>query len=534
MKITPFSLPLKYLATLTLVLLPLLPATKASAQTVVSRARIGGYAEDITYVTSGPLKDQLVMINGYEFYGVNLAKKGTLTKICRFDHPEIDQFPNGLAYVESENLLVMNNDAHPNKLYFFDQSCTPKGTRTIQYLNSNYRPGHIEGLAYIPASSPVFADHLIMVVWDDFAAGQARLEVMRRDGVVVSEIVRPDWPAAFFEGGVGDVTFLAPNRLLVSAYHPDSLWIMDFSGNIISGPLATGDDGTGEGVVQLGDGRLVATSYPQNLLLFDKNLARQPENDRHDVIGLNLNVSRGIAWDSDANRLLVMHDTVFATPTPGIAAVSSTLDSATSLINLSALPLTRQTAYLPQEDLVAVLRFGAGPANRAILLFNLNGTFHSQISLSPTSLGQNFGEAVSLTYLPVTNEFVVGFNGVPGPDQVFERRRTRVISRTGALVRAIDFSSTGTAGIGGIEYFEDSVGAGRFLVLGGIGRVFITDLDGNSRNADGFLFGEFNLRVKLGLITRNDIAAITSGPLAGAFAIVDGSGGEVVIFRLGD
>lgn len=62
--------------------------------------------------------------------------------------------------------------------------------------------------------------------------------------------------------------------------------------------------------------------------------------------------------------------------------------------------------------------------------------------------------------------------------------------------------------------------------------MFITDLDGNSRNADGLLFGEFNLRVKLDLITRNFIAAITSGPLEGAFGVTNGSGGEIVIFRL--
>ena len=530
MKSTPFSLALKLLATLTLLLLPLLSVTKTSAQTVVSRARIGGYAEDITSVTSGALKDQLVMINGYELHAVDLAKKGVLSKICKLDHPEIDQFPNGFAFVESENLFVINNDPHPNKLYFFDQSCTPKGTRTIQYLNSNYRPGHIEGLAYIPASSPVFGDHLIMVVWDDPNLGQPRLEVMRRDGVVVAEIVRSDWPAAFFEGGLGDVTFLGPNRLLVSAFHPDSLWIMDFSGNIISGPLPTGDDGTGEGVVQLSDGRLVATSYPQSLLLFDKNLVRQPQADRHDIIGLNLNVPRGIAWDSDANRFLVMHDTITATPLPGIAGVSATLDTATPLMSLATFQTTRQTVYLPQEDLVAVLRFGAAP-DRAILLFNLDGTLNSQISLSPVDLGQNLGQPLTLAYLPVTNEFAVGFNGVPGPNQVVERRSVRVISRTGSLVRTIDFSSTGVAGIGGIEYFESSPGAGRFLVLGGIGRVFITDLDGNSRNADSLLFGEFNLRVKLGLITRNDLTAITSGPLAGAFAVVDASGGEIVIFR---
>ena len=532
MKYSHFSLPLKRLVTLTSLLLPLLFATQTPAQTVERRARIGGYAEDITYIPSGALKDQLAMLNGSELHAVNLAKKGALTRICKFDHPEFDQFPTGITYVASENLFVVNNDPHPNKLYFFDQTCAPKGTRTIQYLNSNYRPGHLEGLAYIPTSSPVFPDHLIMVVWDDLVTRTPRLEVIRRDGVVVAEITRPDWPVPFFEGGFGDITFLAPNRLLASAYHPDGLWVMDFSGNIISGPVPGGNDGTGEGVVQLSDGRVVASSYPQDLLLFDKNLVRQPQDDRHDIIGLNLNVSRGIAWDSDAGRFLVMHDTITTFPFQGIAGVPTTLDAATPIANLAAFPTTRQTVYLPQENLIAVLRFGGAP-DRAILLFNLDGTFNSQISLSPMVLGQNFGQPLTLAHLPVTNEFVVGFNGIPGPDQVLERQRVRVISRTGALVRTIDFSSTGTAGIGGIEYFEDPEGGGgRFLVLGGIGRVFVTDLDGSSRNADGLLFGEFNLRVKLGLTTRNDLAAITSGPDAGAFAVVDGSGGEVVIFRL--
>jgi hypothetical protein len=509
---------------------PVLLATTAPGQTVVNRARIGGYAEDITHVTSGPLKDQMVLMDGYELYGVPLTKKGVLTRLCRLDHPEFDQFPNGLAFVESENLFVVNNDPHPNKLYFFDQQCNPKGTRTIQYLNSSYRPGHIEGLAYIPASSPVFADHLIMVVWDDLNLTAMRLEVMRRDGVVVAEITRPDWPSAFFEGGLGDVTFLAPNRLLVSLFHPDGFWTMDFNGNITSGPLPESEEGTGEGVIQLVDERIVATSYPQNLLLFDNNLVRQPQSDRRDIIGLNLNLPRGIAWDNDANRLLVIHDTQTPAAVPGIAGVSTTLDSAAPVIDLAAFPFTRQTVYLPGENLIGVLRFGGGP-DRAILLFNLNGTLNSQISLSPASLGSNLGQPLTLTYLPATDEFAVGFNGLPGPDQVFERRRLRVISRTGSLVRTIDFSATGAANISGVEYFEDSSGAGRLLILGGIGRVFVTDLDGNSRNADGFLFREFNNRVKLGLITSNDLAAITSGPLAGAFAIVDSSGGEIVIFR---
>jgi hypothetical protein len=139
---------------------------------------------------------------------------------------------------------------------------------------------------------------------------------------------------------------------------------------------------------------------------------------------------------------------------------------------------------------------------------------------------------LALAYLPATDEFVVAFGGAP-PNQVLERLRLRVISRAGALVRTIDLAATGTAGVNGIEYFEDPQGGGgRLLLISAFGRMIITDLDGNSRRPDGTLFGEFNSRVRFGLISRNDVAAITSGPLAGAFAIVDSSGGEVVIFRL--
>lgn len=500
------------------------------AQTVEKRARTGGYAEDITYVTSGSLKDQVVMTNGYELYAAELSKKGTLNRVCRIDHPEMDQFVNGFTFVESEGLFVMNNAPHPDKLFFFDQNCVTKGTRRIQYLNSSYRPEHIEGLGYIPPSSSIFPDHLMIVTWDTLALGPVRIVIVRRDGVQVGEIIRSDWPEQF-EFGLGDVTFLEPNRLLVSVFHPDTLWIMDFDGTILSGPLPTGGAmGMGEGVIQMSDGRVAATSYPQNLLLFDKNLNRTPQNDRNDAIGLNLNLPHGIAWDSDTNRFLVIHDTVVTIGPGGISGVAQTLASSTPVIDLTAFPFTRSTVYLPQEDIVATLR--PAPGNqRAILLFNLNGTLNSQISLTPAALGQNFGQPLGLAYLPGTDEFVVSFGGV-APNQGVERQRLRVISRAGALVRTIDISATGTGGVGALEYFEDPQSSeGRLMLLSG-SRVIITDLNGNSRNGDGFLLGEFNSRVKFGLITRSDIAAITSGPMAGMFAIADGSGGEIVIFRL--
>jgi hypothetical protein len=325
--------------------------------------------------------------------------------------------------------------------------------------------------------------------------------------------------------------YLGPNRLLLSAYHPDRLWIADFSGNIVSGPLQTGGaEGLGEGIVRLNDGRVVATNFPQSLLVFDKNLNRQPQDDRHDLIGANLNVPNGIAWDSDANRFIVTHDN---NSTNGrLSGLSETLTTGTALVDLGPFPFARQTIYLPQDDLIGILRFG-GPNGRAIMLFNTNGTLNSQIDIGLSGLGQNLGQPLALGYLPGTDEFIVAFSGAVGPGQALERLKLRVISRAGALVRTIDLAGTGTAGVNGVEYFEDPQGGGgRLLLIAAVGRMIVTDLDGNSRRPNGTVYGEFNVRVKLGLITRNDVAAITSGPLAGSFAIVDASGGEVVIFRL--
>jgi hypothetical protein len=387
-------------------------------------------------------------------------------------------------------------------------------------------------MAHIPSSSPVFPDHLVMAVWDDLAGGPNRLEVVRRDGVVVSEIFRSDWPEDLSGGGLGDAVFLAPDRLLVSTY-ANGIWTMDFDGNILSGPLTFPPEtlSLGEGVTQVGDGRFVATSFPQSLIFFDKNLNRLPESDRHDVIGLNLNTPGGVAWNSDTNRLLISHDTQVSNTTPAIDSVPTTLDSATPVVNLSSFQPARQLAYLPDEHLTATVR--QNPQNaRAILLFNNDGTLNSQLSLSPTSLGQNLGQPLTIAYIPATHEFVVGFNGGP-LDPAAERRRLRVFSRAGTLVRTLDLTPTGTGGVAGFDYFDDpDGGGGRFLILGSAGRAFVTDLNGNSRNSQGFLFREFNIRVKFGLITRGDVTAITTGPLAGAFAVVDSSGGEVVIFRL--
>jgi hypothetical protein len=366
----------------------LLVSADAAGQTVIGRARVGGYAEDLTYVASGKLKDQIVMINGFEVMAVQVDKKqkdkskekakDELTSLFSLKVPELDVLPTGLAYIESEALFAFASDTNFKKLFLFDSAGSFKGTRNIQYLNSAYTPQHFEGMGYIPSSSPTFPDHLIVVVWDDLAGGPVRIEIMRRDGVVVSELSNPAWPAEFNQN-LGDVAYLAPNRLLVTAYDA-GIWTMDFSGNILSGPVMAGN-GVGEGIVQMSDGRIVAAQFPQNLLVFDKNLARQPDSDRNDIIGLNLNTPVGVAWNPDTNQLLVGHDMQSSNTTPAISSVPTSLDSATQVADSSASPFGRHLAYLPGEHLIAMLHLNP----RRIVLFNSDGTLNSQIDPRQTN-----------------------------------------------------------------------------------------------------------------------------------------------------
>ena len=76
------------------------------AQTVVGRAKIGGYSEDIAFVTSGALKDNIVMLDGFAAYAAPASKKNKvkepLVRLFDLKFPEFNVFPNGIAYVTED------------------------------------------------------------------------------------------------------------------------------------------------------------------------------------------------------------------------------------------------------------------------------------------------------------------------------------------------------------------------------------------------------------------------------------------------
>src|SRR4051812_41638862 len=94
-------------------------SSKTSAQTVITRARIGNNVEDVTYVTKGAYANHIVTLDGYEVYALPAAGNGNAPFKKLFDLRQlpIQIGPRGMAYVESEGLFVLQDPTQPDKLF---------------------------------------------------------------------------------------------------------------------------------------------------------------------------------------------------------------------------------------------------------------------------------------------------------------------------------------------------------------------------------------------------------------------------------
>jgi hypothetical protein len=546
---------------------------------VIRRNRIGNNTEDITY-TPGPdrLSETIAILDGLSVLGVTLPRlptpaptptpgggtgvpfkvgglgqpaevveaqeqpgvvtprpfpitpaAGQAVKLFDLHGLSIQSGPRGIAYIESEGLYAFNDPTQPSTLLLADGDGRPHGTRAINYLGG-FTPQHVEGIAYIPQTSPVFPDHLVMVALTLRPTQESRLEVIRRDGQVVQEI-RPQEPVG--SSFVTGVCFKAPGQLLVSTDEDDAIYVLDFNGKIIgstSGPRPTqpppGLPLHGiEGLVQLPPvgphdfgGFVAAADYDDGtLVLIPPDLELPPRPVCSYRVGVGLSQPTGIAWDTTTNQHVVL-SFLRGRPSSSIflSTVAPTLSSGRPLAELGTGKL--RLGYLPDERLIAVT-FRPLPdrsGKPAILLYNDQGALVEEIDVPVDKVGLPF----AVTYMPTTREFVL--RGQPPSVLYF-------LSRKGANVNGrVDLGKTSAAvkSVLGLAFFNPQhPTGGQFLVLDVQNRLVVTDLNGEK-------LGEFDARKELNVVRPVAVSAITTGPDAGAFAITDPDNSEIVVFRM--
>jgi len=498
---------------------------------VLTRFFTGTYIEDITYVTRGAFAAHLAMVQGDGLYTIplNAVGSGALKKLIDF-RGLLTAVPRGIAYIEKERVHAMLDGQGCDQLVIFDDNGRFVERRHITHLNG-YAPNYCEGLAYIPDTSPVYPGHLLLAVNEPVGVSplpdnyKQRVEVLRTDGQVVREV----FPLSLTDNDtIFGVTFKAPDDILISVNlfdgTPDGtgtgqLWTLTFDGLQDASPV-TLTQGIVEGLVQVPDGRIIATGLSSDLQAFNASLQPVPGWHRDFQLGQPNGITPyGIAWNPTSETLLVNTsdlESPFRTmilafsPAAGTGSASLFLDLATDQISTS-----RGLTYLASEGRLAVANTVRLPlGRRGIYLFDGAGALREQVRL-----GNSLERPALIEHLPTTNEFAV--------HTMTDATRVQIFTRNGSFVRSFDPRPEDVASVGSFAYFTSADGSGRLLFIMGNDQGAVTDLNGH-------ILKTFNWREALGLIEPHELAYMTSGPYAGAFAVTELTPGIVTIFTLPD
>jgi hypothetical protein len=461
----------------------------------------------------------------------------------------IDQAPRGIAWVASEKLFAFADSFHPDMLIFSDQKGRLAGTRILQYPgNDPYRANRFEGLVYIPTTSTMFPDHIAAVTFCQPNSAlpypctspfQIRVLVIRRDGLVVKEII-PILPQQVLDevGEFWGIGFQAPNILLCGG--GPYLWKIDFNGNPMTPPVYFPNDRmAAEGVTQLPNGYIAATaSAAGKLLFFDSNLNRVAQFDQPYTIGLGISAPGGLAWNNNAKNFLISE----TNNEQAVWTVPRSLKTKARVVNLANVNLPNpqgenqlldyysfyRMIYLSGEILMTYVNAGkpGNPARARIVSFDMAGNLVNYQRLFDWNLSpRQVSPSGAFTYIPPPGsglgQYVLRNITVPGTVIL-----QLVWPTDGTPAGTIDLAPTGLTAFGAVEFFNPAHSTGgQFLVFGNGYRAVVADFNGHQ-------ISEFNYREKLGTLGASDLAYITNGPNAGAFAMLDGANSELVIFTL--
>jgi hypothetical protein len=514
---------------------------------IVRRTRLGNDTEDITlFSTARTSSPGLAVIDGYDVLNVPTSPPLNPGPILQAQQPALGSTtptatapalsapinrpapklfdvlglglggsPRGIGYIDSRQQFVFNDPFALSTLFFTDSRGLPISSIDIQYPNG--QPVLVEGLSYIPTTSRVFPDTLLMIASfeDDTSDSglQSRVEVVNLDGTVAREVVPPTNIASLLLTGVSFKSQgKLPGNLLLSSDDDQTIYEIDFKGNLI----ATYQDLNSsrrqmlhgiEGLAQLSNGQVIAAGNFDGLIAVTDLNGTTPPTFVDYRVGIGLSLTSGIAWDSTANQFLVIGFDRQRPDSPTISSVPSALNSFQPIVQVD--PTTRRLTYIPAEGLIAA----AHPNNpRGILLFK-GPKPAGQIDTS--QLG---GAPRAISFIPTTNEFILVFNN--------QKSKLSILTREGALSRTIDLAPAGVASIAAVTYFNpNDPSGGQFLVFdNSLNLVVVTDFNGRK-------IREFD-RAAFNVLNPSSVTSITTGPDAGAFALVNSENSELIVFRL--
>ena len=452
-------------------------ASSAFPQTVVQRARLGHIVEDLD-----TFEKRLVAIDGRDVYVAD--SKGAFEKL--FSLPD---HCTGIVYVPTEKTYLLVAPAQLNAFYVFDEKGAALGTRPITYL-PGFTPVHIEAATYLDKTSP-YPDHIAFLAYSTFA--QAHVTVAKRDGTVVYQFALPP---LFLDSTFG-LSAAGGNHLYVFGGSND-IYTIDFSGNVVSGPVKVHDGFGFEGITVAGDRVYVRDYFSGKFAAFDTNLQRTPADDlRHDF-GLGLGQFLGLTWNSDEHRYITLNQNRDYPLGPVAWDMVSPLDEARPRFYPLAhgYQRARGLSWMPDEQKIATCH---PQPQRRILIYSPLGELLEQIDVTP------IGRPNHIAWIPSAQEFYVRTFEFP--------TRIRVLSRAGSFLRDIELGTN----VG--PFTRD----GNQLLIFMSGLLHRTDLAGNILAS----YDYSSLNVIPAAIT-----SITSGPQAGMYAVASATGTEVVVFSL--
>lgn len=495
-------------------------SSPSTAQQVVERYRLGNHMEDVTFVPSGPTASSVVWIDGYDVYalaggGLNAAPARKLFDVRSLP---LGLVPRGITYIESRKLFALGDIRNPRTLLLVDHRGRLQDTMMLNY-GTGFAPAYAEGLAYIPSTSPVYPDHIAQLVAP--VTGITEVAIVRADGVVVERIAPPPGLVVY----AAAIAYQDPGRLIVQFgdFHTYDLAVRTW--HPVSVPIVDGPVMGFEGLVEGMRGTIAGVgSLDGELRFYDARLAPLSRGyDRKLVLGPGLVYPSFLAWDGTRNRYLITHYPLPLGMYCRIADVDEGVSTMRDFLNLDgdrSIGAARRPAYLAGEDLIAVTLTRTPTQPDRIALYNDAGVLADTIPTGALvdSTGKPLIRPFAVRYDPAMRRFIVAFRS--HGTKLFE------LSREGLKISEIDLAAVlGTAAFSGFTLFDASQPAGgRLMIVRSDGQILVTDLSGQ-------VLAQFEAR-RLGIFAPIDIEYISTGPNAGAFAVLDRDGAELVVFRL--